>query len=158
MKKLLYFEDIDTNSPEDYYETKIEFQGHEVSIDLNLDDEPSETWMEDYILFIPNLEKYHQNIKSMIKGYYNQEGLVKEFFAYHMEETADEIAELMEETDTSLSQDDRMVSLLKLRRIGFYFAEDNFATWDFTFGEFSDQIYVVVTDKDGKIIDTTWES
>lgn len=158
MKELLYFGDIDINSLEDYYETEIEFQGHEVSIDLNLDDEYLDTWAEDYSSFIPNIEKYHQDIKAMIKGYSHEKGLVKEFFTYHMEETAEEMAELIEKTDASLSHEDRMVSLLELRRIGFYFTEDNFATWDFTFGDFSDQIYVVITNKKGEVIDTTWES
>ncbi len=88
MKELLYFGDIDINSPEDYYETEIEFQGHEVSLDLNLDDEYSDTWAEDYNAFIPNLEKYHQDIKTMIKGYSHEKGLVEEFFTYHIEETA----------------------------------------------------------------------
>ncbi|MDU1889363.1 MAG: DUF2004 domain-containing protein [Dysgonomonas sp.] len=158
-QKLPYFEDIiDWNDLEDYYETEINFHNHTTSIDLNLDDEPQETWAEDYNKFMGKFEEYYQSIKKTIKGYYPEEGMVKEYYTYHLEEISEEMAEELEKTDKTLSEDERLHSILKLDRIGFYFAEDNFATWDFSFGDFTDQILVIYTDKEGEIEDISWES
>ncbi|HCO68121.1 MAG TPA: hypothetical protein DIT04_10265 [Dysgonomonas sp.] len=160
-KKLPFFEEIiDWDDLEDYYETEVDFQGHEVSIDLNLDDEPEKTWAEDYAAFMNNMEQYHDSIRKMIKGYYNEDGLVKEFFTFHFEEADNEDARAeLAASDKTLSDEDQKLSLLKLRRLGFYFAEDNFATWDFMFNpDYTDQILVVITDKKGEVLDMTWES
>lgn len=160
-KKLPFFEEIiDWNELEDYYETEIDFEGHEISIDLNLDDEPEETWADDYTAFMENMGLYHDAIRKTIKGYYNQEGTVKEFFAFRFEELDNEdISAELAEADKSLSDEDQKLSLLKIRRVGFYFAEDNFATWDFMFNpDYTDDILVVITDKKGAILDITWES
>lgn len=160
-KKLTFFEEIiDWADLEDYYETEIDFQGHKVSIDLNLDNEPEKSWDKDYATFMENMEQYHDSIRKMIKGYYNKEGLVKDFFTFHFEEMdGDDIRAELAEADKNLSDEDQKLSLLKIRRIGFYFKEGNFATWDFMFNpEYTNQILVVITDKKGKVLDMTWES
>lgn len=159
MKKLPYFEDVDWNSPEDYYEAELKYQNHDMTIDLNLDDDPEGTWAEDYTRFIQKLDEYYNNIRKVIKGYIpDKGGMVDEFFTFHFEEIPDEMQEVYNKTDANLPEDERKLQMLKLNRIGFYFAENNFATWDFSFGDFTDEILVIITDKKGEIIDITWES
>jgi len=153
-----YFDSIDTDSIEDYYEADIELDGDTVSLDLNLDDDPPANWAELYIPYTEKLGTYKKEIRKIIKGYYPEEGMVKEFITYHLEELEEDMDELLKNTDKNLPDIDRLMSVLTLNRIGFYFADNNFATWDFTFGDFSDQILVIITDKNGEILDITWES
>lgn len=155
---LPYFDEIDTDSIEDYYETDIELNNQNVSLDINLDDDPVSNWAELYTEYADKLSEYEVNIRKIIKGYYPEEGMVKEFFSYHMEQLPDEMEDLVKNADQSLSEENRMLSILRLDRIGFYFDKNNFATWDFTFGDFTDQILVIITDAKGEILDITWES
>lgn len=160
MSKIIlpYFSEIDLDNLEDYYETEVAIGNEQISIDLNLDDEPLSDWQEGYTQYANNLGQHLQNIRSAFDKYYDEEGMVKEFYTYHQEELGEEIDELLKEADQNLTEKERMLSILKLERIGFYFDEDNFATWDFMFGDFSDQILVVITDAKGEILDITWES
>ncbi len=156
---ILHFGEMDLNELEDYYESQIDFKGQILNLDLNLDDGiPPASWYEDYTNYINQLDSIHQNIRNSIKKYYPEEGMVKEFYTYHLEEVYDDVEEELKNADKSLSREDQLLSILSLQRIGFYFDEQNFATWDFMLGDFSDQILVIITDKDGKILDITWES
>ncbi len=156
---ILHFGEMDLNELEDYYESQIDFKGQILNLDLNLDDGiPSASWSEDYTNYINQLDSIHQNIRNSIKKYYPEEGMVKEFYTYHLEEVYDDVEEELKNADKSLSREDQLLSILSLQRIGFYFDEQNFATWDFMLGDFSDQILVIITDKDGEILDITWES
>lgn len=153
-----YFDEIDKDSVEDYYEADIELNGQSISLDINLDDDPPANWADLYTKYAGKLNEYEVAIRRIIKGYYPEEGMVREFFTYHQEELPDEMKELFNNTDQSLSEDDRLMAMLKLDRIGFYFDRNNFATWDFSFGDFTDQILVIITDGKGEILDITWES
>ncbi|MSS60775.1 DUF2004 domain-containing protein [Fusobacterium sp. FSA-380-WT-2B] len=49
--------------------------------------------------------------------------------------------------------------MIKLRRIGIYPEYEDYAIWDYILDdEISDEILVIVTDKNGEIVDITWES
>ena len=152
-----YFDELDKDSTEDYYEADIELNGQSVSLDINLNDPPA-NWADLYTKYAGKLDKYEVSIRKVIRGYYPEEGMVKEFFSYHKEEFPDEMKKLFKNTDQNLSDEDRLMTMLVLDRIGFYFDKNNFATWDFSFGDFTDQILVIITDEKGEIIDITWES
>ena len=71
----------------------------------------------------------------------------------------------LDSCDKNLPIDRQILSALKLNRIGIYPEYENiedeeyYAIWDYILDdEISDQILVIVTDKNGEIVDITWES
>ena len=80
--------------------------------------------------------------------------------AEHFEELdASVIDKALVGTDASKSKEERLLSALKLVRIGFYPGKENYAVWDYTIGrEIADMLVVVNTDNTGKINYVTWES
>lgn len=62
-------------------------------------------------------------------------------------------------TDASKSKEERLLSVLKLTRIGFYPGDEDYAVWDYTIGrEFADMLVIVNTNSTGEINYVTWES
>ena len=62
-------------------------------------------------------------------------------------------------TDASKSKEERLLTALKLKRIGFYPGNENYAVWDYTIGKnVTDRLIVVVTDNNGNIKEITTES
>jgi hypothetical protein len=155
-----FFGELDINSPEDYYETEIDFQNKKVDIDLNFDDAlPEKKWFEDYINYANRLSDLYNYIKNEIKKYCPEDGIVKEYVDYHLQELPEEIEELLKTTDSSLPYEDKILSLIKLDRIGFYVDNKSYAIWDFSFGrDITDEILVIITNHKGDIEDITWES
>ena len=161
-----YFKNVDFNS--DYLETTIEFQNREIQLDINSDAVLGENnWVKEYEEYISKLETFKEKIdKEIIKNFENN-GLTKEWVNFHLEELGEAIEEegLLKECNKKLSLDRQVLSIIKLRRIGIYpeyeniDGEEYYAIWDYILDdEISDEILVIVTDKDGEIVDITWES
>jgi len=79
---------------------------------------------------------------------------------FHFEELdASEIDKVLVGTDASKSKEERLLSALKLVRVGFYPGKENYAVWDYTIGrDITDMLVVVNTDNKGTIQYVTWES
>ena len=155
-----YFKNVDFNS--DYLETTIEFQNREIQLDINTDAVlGKDSWVKEYEEYISKLETFKEKIdKEIIKNFENN-GLTKEWVNFHLEELGEAIEEegLLKECNKKLSLDRQVLSIIKLRRIGIYPEYEDYAIWDYILDdEISDEILVIVTDKDGEIVDITWES
>ena len=155
-----YFKDVDFNT--DYLDTTIEFQGREIELDINTDEVLGKnSWVKEYEEYISKLEIFKEKIdKEIIKDFENN-GTTKEWIDFHLEELGEAIKEngLLDNCDKNLSLDRQVLSMLKIRRIGIYPEYEDYAIWDYIFNdEISDEILVIVTDKNGNIIDITWES
>lgn len=149
--------DLDSN--EDYYEGYASINGQSVHIDVNLDDDVSGKWYKGYSEYAGKLDEYDKGNHRFIEARYLQTGIVKEYIDWHLEDMREEIDKLLDNTDKELTESDRILSLIKVERIGFYFDDNNYATWDYSFGsETTDQILAIITDKNGDILDVTWES
>lgn len=155
-----YFKNVDFNT--DYLETTIKFQNREIELDINTDAVIGKnSWVKEYEEYISKLEVFKEKIdKKIIKDFEN-EGITKEWVDFHLEELGEAIEEegLLKECDKKLSLDRQVLSVLKLNRIGIYPEYEDYAIWDYILDdEISDEILVIVTDKNGKIVDITWES
>uniref|UniRef100_UPI00260A1461 DUF2004 domain-containing protein n=1 Tax=Fusobacterium sp. TaxID=68766 RepID=UPI00260A1461 len=87
--------------------------------------------------------------------------ITKEWVDFHLEELGEVIEEegLLKECDKKLSLDRQVLSIIKLNRIGIYPEYEDYAIWDYILDdEISGEILVIVTDKNGEIVDITWES
>ena len=155
-----YFKNVDFNS--DYLETTIEFQNREIQLDINTDAVlGKDSWVKEYEEYISKLEVFKEKIdKEIIKDFEN-DGITKEWVDFHSEELIESIEEngTLDSCDKNLPVDRQILSALKLNRIGIYPKYEDYAVWDYILDdEISDEILVIVTDKDGEIIDITWES
>ena len=155
-----YFKNVDFNS--DYLETTIKFQNREIQLDINSDVVLGKnSWVKEYEEYISKLETFKEKIdKEIIKNFENN-GLTKEWVNFHLEELGEAIKEegLLKECDKKLSLDRQVLSIIKLNRIGIYPEYEDYAIWDYILDdEISDEILVIVTDKNGEIVDITWES
>lgn len=155
-----YFKDVDFNT--DYLDTTIEFQGREIELDINTDEVLGKnSWVKEYEEYISKLEIFKEKIDKEIIKDFEDNGTTKEWIDFHLEELGEAIKEngLLDNCDKNLSLDRQLLSMLKIRRIGIYPEYEDYAIWDYIFNdEISDEILVIVTDKNGNIIDITWES
>ena len=161
-----YFKNVDFNS--DYLETTIEFQNREIQLDINSDAVLGENnWVKEYEEYISKLETFKEKIDKEIIKDFESNGVTKEWIDFHSEELIESIEEeeILDNCDKNLPIDRQILSAIKLNRIGIYpkyeniNGEEYYAIWDYILDdEISDEILVIVTDKDGEIIDITWES
>ena len=100
-------------------------------------------------------------IKKQILEYLDEDGVVKEYFKFHIDEIDSEtLNDYIKDTDQNLSIELRLFSKTKLKRIGFYpDSPKSIAVFDYrVFSELSDEILVIVLDRNGEIEKITIES
>lgn len=160
-KDITYFGEIEINSPEETSEGKVSIDNRSIELDLNFySGVPKHDWIKEYEAYVNNLQQHKVNVEAAIKADYEDEGDTKEYVDFHLEELdASTIDKVLKGTDTSKSKEERLLSTLKLVRIGFYPGEENYAVWDYTIGrEIADMLVVVNTDNQGTIKYVTWEN
>lgn len=160
-KNITYFGEIEINSPKEYNEGQIVIDNRQIELDLNFyDGVPAHDWVVEYENYIKDLKLHETNVESAIRSDYEDGGDVKEYVDFHLEELdASIIDKVLVGTDASKSKEERLLTALKLKRIGFYPGNENYAVWDYTIGrEVADMVVVINTDNTGKINYVTWES
>ncbi|MFT0240102.1 DUF2004 domain-containing protein [Bacteroides thetaiotaomicron] len=132
-----------------------------IKLDLNFyNGVPKHDWVNEYENYISKLQQHKVNVEAAFKADYEEEGDTKEYVNFHFEELdASEIDKVLVGTDASKSKEERLLSALKLVRVGFYPGKENYAVWDYTIGrDITDMLVVVNTDNKGTIQYVTWES
>lgn len=121
---------------------------------------PEYDWVAEYENYTKDLKQYKADVEAAIRSDYEDGGDVKEYIDFHLEELdASIIDKVLASTDASKPKAERLLSALKLVRIGFYPGEENYAVWDYTIGrDVADMVVVINTDNTGKINYVTWES
>lgn len=160
-KNITYFGEIDVNSPEEYNEGQVVIDNRQIRLDLNFyDGVPDHNWVDDYENYIKEMKQHKSVVEAAIRSDYEEDGDVKEYVDFHLEELDSAVIDtVLEGTDTSKTKEERLLSALKLVRIGFYPSEDDYAVWDYTIGrDIADQVVVVNTNNKGKINYVTWEN
>lgn len=160
-KNITYFEEVEINSPQEYNEGQIVIDNRQIKLDLNFyDGVPEYDWVAEYENYIKDLEQHKADVEAAIRADYEDGGDVKEYVDFHLEELdASIIDKVLVGTDASKSKEERLLTALKLKRIGFYPGNENYAVWDYTIGrEITDLLVVVNTDSTGKINYVTWEN
>lgn len=159
--KLQYFGELNQNALEDYYSTKIEIDGHQIQMDLNFEDT---SIVEDRLLkvnaLLEKLPEFVAKLKGFIHDDFKSGTDVQEFLDFHIEEVDEALAPLLSTADQSLKKNEQLLSVLSLRRIGFYPDEDDsFTVSDFeTDPEISQYLLVVNTTIDQELHYITMES
>lgn len=154
-KQITYFEDIDFDS-DDFFTTEILLNNQPITIDLEFyNGLPQYDWVRAYESYIEKIEDYKTKIDKAIVKDLKDEETTFEYVEHHLEELDEQtIEKLIKDTDVDKSLAERLLSVLKLERIGFHFDEEEFAVWDYTFGyDITNYVLVAYTDKNGKLID-----
>jgi hypothetical protein len=157
-----FFNELDSDNLTDYYEVGVVIEHNNIQLDINFD----HTTINPDRLFI--LKSYLDEPQAIINiakiGIFNDfenDEDVKEFLTFHIEELdQNDLDNLLKHADKTLSLEDQMLSILKLRRIGFYpYEDDEFAILDFVLDEDISQYILVVKMNNSKTVDNiTMES
>lgn len=159
--KLRYFEELKPDALQDYYSTDIDFEGRQIQLDINFE---SNTITESRLLIVNNilekLPEFVDKLKHFIQEDFKEGNDVQEFLDFHIEEMGEELDSLLSTADKKLSRDEQLLSVVSLRRIGFYPEEDdNFTVADFGLDpEVSQYVLVVNTTEDQELSYITMES
>jgi hypothetical protein len=160
--KVNHFGALDTNNLEEYYEVTIPFEDKSISIDLNFDEDTvSESKLKVVNLFLEQLQQQDSVAKLAIQKDYKDGNVVAEYIEHHLDVlNSEELNAVFASIDATLSNEDKVLAVLHLKRVGFYPDEENqFAVFDYTIDkELTDYLVVVNFRKDGKIDHITMES
>ncbi|HEV8506543.1 MAG TPA: DUF2004 domain-containing protein [Chitinophagaceae bacterium] len=161
---LPHFADIDTNILEEYYDVDIDFNGQEIQIDLNFENKSIDPNRLDIVKrFIENISEFDEKNKKYIEQDYDDDDCdtVKTYIEHHLEEVGkDELADLVNFDDETISPEIQLMNSLRLVRVGLYpDSEDQFAIFDYSIGQDLTQYIVVInTNENGDLDYMTMES
>lgn len=157
-----YFNEIDSDDLNDYYCTTIVLDSREVELDLNFKNTVISTDKLSAIsTFLNNIPDIVSTATNSIYTDLDNDDEVRFFVDAHMEELDEnDIARLLKDADKSLSIERQILSVIHLKRIGFYPEKDDyFAVLDFGFDtNISQYLIVVIMNNDRTVNHITVES
>lgn len=161
--ELPYFGKLATENIEEYYVINFPYKEDFLQIDLNFDNRNIDIKILDKIKnFIERIDQFDKMNRTQIDKDYSENGEVKEFIVFHIEEMEDELLELNIISDGE-NKETQFLSNIKLVRIGLYpdgkYGSDYFAVFDYTVSrDLTNQIIAVKTNENGVFDHISWES
>lgn len=162
--ELPFFGIIDTENVASYTDVTVNFQGKEISIDLNFDQKTTTSQVLNKCkAFLEQLDAWEkQNQSSIDRDYLTREyDTVKEYLEHHLEEIPEyELFQLIDKDNQSKSYIEQLREKLSLKRLGLYPEQGkSFATFDYSIGvEITQYLVVIVTDENGVLQQMMMES
>lgn len=159
-----YFQEINANSPEDYYEATIVVNGVTTEVDLNIEKSPIDVARLELVdQFINNLSIYDKQNRASIKQNYkdNEDGDIQFYVNDFLENMDDEtIEEALGVKKDTPNIEALFLEKLQLSRVGLYpYDNATFAVFDYTIGsEYTDSLIAVSTNEKGELDHTALES
>ncbi|MBV4360286.1 DUF2004 domain-containing protein [Pinibacter aurantiacus] len=163
---LPYFGNIDSENLKEYYRIRADFNGREISIDLNFNadsiDEKGFNLMKRLLESIESFDR--RNKEYIIRNYTEEVGAVRFYVQFHLDEEemgADELFGIVDFSNEIESPEIQLVKALQLKRLGLYphNSAKQFAIFDYSIGdEISQYLVVILTDENGNINEITVES
>lgn len=141
------FGELDLNSLEKYYKEQFKFNKRDLKLDLNFNKtEISEDRIQIVINVLNNLNNILNQVWKYIEQDFEEGKDVNEYIEFHFEELfEDELKDLLKNADKSLTLKEQFLSLINLKRIGFYPEEkDEFVIFDFVIDKEISQYLLVV--------------
>lgn len=161
--ELPYFGKLPTQNIEEYYVINFPYKEDFLQIDLNFDNRIIDIKILDKIKnFIERIDQFDKMNRTQIDKDYSENGEVKEFVNFHIEEIEDQLLEANIISDSE-NKETQFLSKMKLVRIGLYpdrkYGSDYFAVFDYTVNrDLTNQLIVVKTDENGIFDHISWES
>lgn len=161
---LPHFGKLDLIDPESCYDAEMEFNGKEIQLDLNVE-KKTIAIKKMYAVknILDNLGAFDKQNKQYIKSDFEDENgdTVKFYLEHHLEVAGEEeLAAFIDLNDNSIEPIRQLFDKIHLKHVSFYPEnEGGFAIFDYSLGEdFTNYLIVVITDKDGKLMEMTMES
>ncbi|MFL9483513.1 DUF2004 domain-containing protein [Chitinophagaceae bacterium LWZ2-11] len=161
---LPYFGELNSDSLDEYYDEEIEFNGRQIDLDLNFENETIEpAKLESVKRFIENIALYNAKNEERIMVDYNDEDCdtAKTYAEHHLEELSkDDLSQLVDFDDKSIDPERQLLKKLQLVRVGLYPDNDeDFAIFDYSIGQdLTNYLVVVFTNVNGEMDYMTMES
>ena len=161
---LPHFGELPLENLKDYYIEEIDFNGMDLSIDINFESPIADVETMDKIKsFLENIEQFDKLNKTYIRNDYNDDDAdtVKFYIDNHLEDLGREhLSSLVNFDDTTIAPELQLLDQLHLIRVGLYPGEDDyFATFDYSIGEeITNYLVVINTDENGGLVYMTMES
>jgi hypothetical protein len=162
--KFPYFGMLDPASIEEYYEATVDYNGIEIQVDLNFEDNTIDiSKLETTKQFLENIRIHDLNNKKAIqKDFDDKEGdTVRPYLEHHIEELAtDDLNELIGAGAKTADLQKLLLKKLRLVRVGLYpDSEEQFANFDYSIGtELTNYLVVIETDENGNLEYMSMES
>lgn len=160
--KIPFFGDVNLESLQNTYRLTTDFDGRKLDLDLNFENTSiAEDNLNLITKILDNLREWVGKAEKFINNEFQTGSEVDDYIDFHIEELFDEdLEKLLKDADKTMPRKERLLSILKLERIGFY-PEDarHYAIFDFvTDREISDNLLVVKLNKNGELDLITMES
>jgi hypothetical protein len=129
------FSDLDLKNLTDYYKTTVEIDGRTVQLDLNIENRQiDEYYLTALIKYLNDITSIVDTARNAIDEDFSTGTEVLEFLTFHIEESdEDELEKMIDNTDPALSIEEQLMSLIHLKRIGFYpYSDEHFVIVDYT--------------------------
>lgn len=162
--RLLYFGEIELDSPDETYETVIEYNGKAVHAEMTFEgDKVRASDLKKVELLLSNLKEFDEKCRQYIdRDYRDSDGeTVKLYIEHHLQEISkSDLSKVIDFSDSGTSIEKQMLDKLRMLRVSLYpDSEDQFATFDYTLGEeITDYLIVIETDAKGGLEYMTMES
>jgi hypothetical protein len=163
-----HFGTINSNNLEEYYSCSFELGQNTINSDMNFEKTTISSKILDQISNVINdiSEVNSNNIKSLKSEFDSGEGESCAYIDFFLEEFEEsDLINLCGLTKNGSQYGSQLINKIKLIRVGFYpdgkFGASNFATFDYSIdidGEPCNQLLVVNTDQNAKLLNITWES
>lgn len=161
---LPHFGPINLDALEEYYAVSIPYNGNEIEIDLNFEEESiTPEAMDEVLHFIEQINVFDAQNKTYLEVDFNDdEGeAVKIYLEHHLEELEkNELESLIDFNKVQEEPIKQLLGKLRLVRLGLYpHQEEFFATFDYSIGsDLTDYLIAVSVDKDGHFQDINMDS
>lgn len=165
--QLPYFGEIDIDSLKDYYQTRTQIGQMEIQLDINFPKTTTDINTMNIIRkFLENIEDMDkENVKYYTKDF-NDKREANAYIEFYFEESSEEeLAELVDLTQSREIQKFQLLNKLELIRVGIYPDRVGcFGVFDYSIflkmeGMYCNQLLVVFTDENGQLYEeVAWES
>lgn len=160
---LPHFGELDPKNLEEYYEVEIAFNGQEIQIDLNFENDSIDSKRLTFVKqFIENLPAFDRRNKEYIEqDFADEDGdTVKSYIEHHLEEVGKEDLSALVDFDDATSAELQLKNALRMVRVGLYpDSEDQFAIFDYSIGpDLTKYLVVINTNEKGDLDYMTMES
>lgn len=159
---LTHFGEIDSDNLEEYYEAELEVNGRQVESDINFDEESIHVFkLQKTNDWLSGLSKLDELGLAALQEDFKSAETVREYIQHPLAELdSDDIKGIVKGAKKGATRDEKMLSAIKLERVGFYPHEEfRFITLDYTLnGDLTDQLIVLGFTADGKLHYITLEN
>lgn len=163
---LTYFGVINITQLEKDYRTKTIYNSKALNLDINFENESiDEEQALEINHILNNISAIDEENRKLINKDFKKKGETRDYITFYLEELfEEELQEIIDYNDKSISKEKQLLNKLILIRVGLY--PDNASTgysvvFDYSIeieGEPCNQLLVVKTDIKGKLDHITWES